>query len=155
MGLDMYLSARRFLWTSWEGAEKRTRDDDIADAIRAAMPEIGKRDPKYVEIEAAYWRKANHIHAWFVDRVQEGTDDCGHYHVERESLDQLVTLCNEVLENRDRAGELLPTQSGFFFGGTEYDEYYFRQTEYTRDTLRALLDDPALETWEFQYHSSW
>lgn len=26
--------------------------------------------------EIGYWRKANHIHKWFVDCVQDGEDDC-------------------------------------------------------------------------------
>ena len=30
-----------------------------------------------VDVTCAYWRKANQIHAWFVDNVQQGNDDCG------------------------------------------------------------------------------
>lgn len=154
MGLDMYLSARRFLWGSY-GDQPRNKDDAIADAIRAAMPEVGTHQINYVEIEALYWRKANHIHQWFVDNVQDGRDDCGHYHADREQLTALAELCDRVMADRDRASELLPTTSGFFFGGTEYDEYYFKETQRTRDEIRALLDNPDLERWEFQYHSSW
>ena len=108
MGLDMYLNARRFLWTG-RGPQHRGKDDDVADAIRAAMPEMGSMRPKYVEVEAAYLRKANHIHQWFVDHVQEGNDDCGYYHVDREQLTELADLCDKVLEDRARANELLPT----------------------------------------------
>ena len=111
--------------------------------------------PNYVTAEAAYWRKANAIHAWFVDNVQDGEDDCGHYPVYREQLAELADVCDKVLEDPSQANELLPTQSGFFFGSTEYDEWYRRNLEYTRDRIRALLDNPQLEGWEFQYHSSW
>lgn len=152
MGLDMYLEARRFVWAFEDGTG---RDAELARKIREIIPEIGDMRPNYVTAEAAYWRKANAIHQWFVNNVQEGRDDCGHYYASRAKLEELAELCNEVLQDRDRAGELLPTQGGFFFGGTEYGEWYWHQVEYTRDRLRKLLDDPNLENWEFQYHSSW
>ena len=152
MGLDMYLEARRFMWSFDDGSGK---DADTVRKIREALPELGDMRVNYVTAEAAYWRKANAIHAWFVANVQDGEDDCGHYHVSREKLEELASICNEVLEDMDKADELLPTQSGFFFGSTDYDEWYQRNLEYTRDRIRALLDNPELESWEFQYHSSW
>jgi hypothetical protein len=44
-----------------------------------------------------------------------------------------------VLADRTKADELLPTEGGFFFGGTEYDEYYFQDLEYTQRRLTELL----------------
>jgi hypothetical protein len=50
------------------------------------------------------------------------------------------------------ASELLPSQSGFFFGNTEYDEYYFGDLIQTIEIIEdCLSDDDA----EFEYHSSW
>jgi hypothetical protein len=154
MGLDMYLEARRFLWTSF-GEGHRGKDDDVAAAIRATLPDMGDLKPTKVVAEAAYWRKANHIHKWFVDNVQEGNDDCGYYNVGREQLTELADLCHEVMEDQERAGELLPTADGFFFGVTKYGEYYYEQTAYTRDRIRELLGNEDLNSWEFYYHSSW
>lgn len=49
------------------------------------------------------------------------------------------------------AQKLLPTTSGFFFGSTEYDQWYLRDLEYTRDVLeRAVLYDG-----EFYYEADW
>jgi len=152
MGLDMYLEARRFLWSFDDGTGK---DAETVRKLREIMPELGDMRPNYVTAEAAYWRKANAIHRWFVENVQEGEDDCGHYHVSREQLADLATLCDDILQGRATAEEDLPTQSGFFFGGTDYDDWYRRNLEYTRDRIRALLNNPELEGWEFQYHSSW
>lgn len=45
------------------------------------------------------WRKANHIHNWFVENVQGGTDDCGIYVVTEEDLLLLNELCKEVLDS--------------------------------------------------------
>lgn len=152
MGLDMYLEARRFMWVFDDGTG---RDAEAARKIREALPELGDMKPNYVTAEAAYWRKANAVHRWFVNNVQDGEDDCGHYPVGREQLAELANICDEVLKDPGRASELLPTQSGFFFGGTDYDEWYQRNLTYTRDRLRELLARPELEGWEFQYHSSW
>ena len=47
--------------------------------------------------EVGYWRKANQIHKWFVDNVQDGVDDCGEYKVTKEQLIETVTKeYNEV-----------------------------------------------------------
>lgn len=45
----------------------------------------------------ADWRKANHIHNWFVKNVQDGNDNCGTYEVTKDKLEELLTICNEVL----------------------------------------------------------
>lgn len=172
MGLDMYLFATRFL--GWNEEEKR-----IATAIGKIIPfpsenvidlpsvkqigSLAEQDPVVNELEAvcverviykvAYWRKANAIHQWFVDNVQSGEDDCRPHELSSEKLSELVDLCKKVLENRDQAPELLPTQSGFFFGGTEYDEWYFKDLENTVKMLTPLLS--VTGSWYFEYQSSW
>ena len=49
-----------------------------------------------VEEEVMSWRKANHIHAWFVDNVQNGQDDCKPHYVPVEALRELLDICEEV-----------------------------------------------------------
>lgn len=46
--------------------------------------------------EVAYWRKANAIHAWFVDNVQDGIDECEESPVSREKLNELLSLCRKI-----------------------------------------------------------
>ena len=53
--------------------------------------------------QIAYWRKANMIHKWFVDNVQDGEDDCREYYVSREQLALLVETCKEVLKSLDNS----------------------------------------------------
>lgn len=61
-----------------------------------------------IEEEAAYWRKANQIHNWFVENVQEGVDDCGTYYVEIEKLQELVDLCKKVItESKLEDGKII------------------------------------------------
>ena len=146
MGLDMYLSAKRYVWFN--------EADAISQDIAHHFPEIGDKKVKEIIVEAAYWRKANAIHKWFVDNVQEGVDDCGNYEVSREQLQELLTLIETALTDRENAGKMLPTASGFFFGSTDYDDWYFEDLANTVEMLKPLLD-PKWEKWDFEYHSSW
>ena len=109
--------------------------------------------------EAAYWRKANAVHRWFVENVQNNEDECKPYIVTREQLEDLVEDCMLVLSNRDDIElieQVLPTASGFFFGGTQYDDWYFENVSYTVDKLKEVLENPSYdENTEFVYQSSW
>jgi hypothetical protein len=105
--------------------------------------------------EVAYWRKANHIHKWFVDNVQGGVDDCGAYKVTQEQLIQLHNTCNEVLNNPNLAEQLLPTQPGFFFGGTDYYEWYYNDLRNTVQIIDEILEYKSYCLDDLYYSSSW
>lgn len=180
MGLDMYLYRKVFVGAHWEHRK-------ITGTIE--IYENGKEIPVNFEAiyevveQAAYWRKANAIHKWFVDNVQDGEDDCGEYYVPRPKLHELLKLVNKVLdgsklvdgivtngarleegewkpnfeagrhlEDNSLAHELLPVQEGFFFGSTDYDQWYWEDLKYTKETLTKLLNE---EGGDFYYHSSW
>jgi hypothetical protein len=143
MGLDMYLHAKRSLWDA---------DKDTKDKIAEALPEI-KAEVQAIIVEAAYWRKANAIHKWFVDKVQGSVDDCKEYNVTLEQLQDLVALCKEVLSNKEKALKLLPPSKGFFFGSNETDDWYWESLENTIEQLETCLSWPL--DWDFTYHSSW
>lgn len=146
MGLDMYLNAKRFLWHT---------EDDLADNLKRNFPDL----PEYIRIkevtiEAMYWRKANAIHKWFVDRVQGGEDNCSEYEVTLEQLEQLLAVIEEVLDNPDRAGELLPPQEGFFFGSRDMDDWYWEDLKQTQSKLQELFTR-SWSGWDFYYRASW
>lgn len=47
-----------------------------------------------------YWRKANQIHNWFVENIQDGVDDCNyHREVTENDLLELLYVCQTVLNN--------------------------------------------------------
>ena len=69
-----------------------------------------------------------------------------------DKLKELVDILKQIKEDHSKAEELLPTQSGFFFGGTEYDEWYFKDVEEALDILENLVEERG---GEFYYHSSW
>jgi hypothetical protein len=49
----------------------------------------------------------------------------------------------------------LPTQAGFFFGGTEYDESYFEGIQDTINILQKVLEETDFEESVITYRSSW
>ena len=79
MGLSMYLSKSTYV-------EKVTMNNKTKKDIK---PE---RVSEIIE-DVMYWRKANHIHTWFVENCQDGEDNCERAHVSRDQLDELATLC--------------------------------------------------------------
>lgn len=108
-----------------------------------------------ITIPLGYWRKANQLHRWFINTVQGGRDECQRAEVSREQLFELRKLLKSVLANRDQAPELMPTQKGFFFGDTEYDDDYFDDLAHTLDILDRICDHGLTEKTRIYYHSSW
>jgi len=101
-----------------------------------------------VDFQVGYWRKANAIHNWFVENVQDGVDECQEVHVPWEKLQELKALCRRVLDTKNPIG-LEPTP-GFFFGSTEVDEYYFQDIDDTLDILDKLDEEET-----YYYQASW
>ena len=104
---------------------------------------------------AVYWRKVNAIHEWFVNQIQDGVDECQLSRpVHGEELAELIDRCQQVIQTPLLAAKLLPTQSGFFFGSVDYDEYYI---EDLKETVRRLME--VFETYPkplvLRYQSSW
>ena len=136
--------------------------------------------------EIAYWRKANQIHNWFVNNVQNKNDDCRTYNVSEQKLTDLLNTCKlvsmscnlikgkvergqefkdgklvpiigdgMVIEDKTVAEKLLPTQSGFFFGSTQYDEWYLETIQDTINQIDQILDTTDFDTECILYHASW
>lgn len=95
----------------------------------------------YLFTELAYFSKCNQIHGYLVDKFQEGNDDLRFSNpIFLSDLKDLLLVCREVLSNHDKAEELLPTRKGFFYGGHEYDEFYFKKLQHVFDKLNYIVD---------------
>jgi len=145
MGLDMYLTARQMAFNGFKNQELYNK---LVQEAPFAL------DTAVLEVNVAYWRKANQIHKWFVDHVQNGVDNCEEYYVSREQLQLLLDTCKIVLIDKEEAKTLLPRQEGFFFGSYEYDEYYWSDIQDTIEQLEKILTEYP-EEWSFKYMSSW
>lgn len=95
-----------------------------------------------IEEEVAYYRKCNFLIPFFEEMSKLRVENCTFLIINKEWVEELQRRCKEVLslvdqsklekddykipeEAIEKAQELLPTQEGFFFGDTDYDEYYF------------------------------
>lgn len=154
MGLDMYLYASRYTSDAdWRGEDDRKVFKDILKAVDGEKFVDTDLPSVTVDLKVGYWRKANQIHNWFVQNVQSGEDNCAEYYVDRDKLIELRDICKTVLAEKDKADEVLPPQSGFFFGSTEIDEWYWQDIESTIEIIDKCLEMD--DKWCFKYQSSW
>jgi len=183
MGLDMFLSSKLYIGANHEhnkvsGKIELTRDGQPLDIDLSRL-----REMVFAE---AYWRKANAIHKWFVDNVQEGVDKCQESYVSEEQLIDLRDTCQQVLDrsklvkgqvqngyifkdgetipnleegellaDTSLAEELLPTTSGFFFGSTEYSQWYIQDLRDTVEQIDAVLKRNEDKEVSYYYQASW
>lgn len=155
MGLDMYLYANDYI-SGWSHSkiEAQERFRAVAGALGIKPEWVAEGSPHIdVKIAVAYWRKANAIHAWFVDNVQDGKDECQEAYVSKHDLEMLHAKCKFALETRNP--NILPPRSGFFFGSTDVNQYYWSDLEDTVKMLDKILTNPRWDESSFYYQSSW
>ena len=77
--------------------------------------------------------------------------------ITKDDVLELLDRCDRVLENHELAEELLPTVSGFFFGSTDYDEWYFEDVEAVKHYIEGELitEMEELEPNEEIYFETW
>ena len=161
----MYLSARKHVnKIDWQKLDRSEELDYAAATIpqwteivnAAGMQDIADKDDIYgvsVSVNAAYWRKVNAVHKWFVDNVQRGEDDCGEYYVSHEKLKELLATARAAYSAKDPSE--LPPQAGFFFGSYDIDEWYWAGIKDTIKQLSKLTELPDFDQLSFYYQSSW
>lgn len=157
MGLDMYLRADLYIpetvYQSNGSYVVNSTYNKIVDALdvdKNLLDGYGM----HVQVPVGYWRKANAIHRWFVEKCGNGIDECQNIFVSRTRLIQLQDTCNDVLEERDlaKADFLLPPLEGFFFGSQELDEGYWDDLQLTVTVIANAL---SIDTESYQYQASW
>ena len=116
------------------------------------------------EYTVIYWRKANQIHGWFVNRLGSDEDNCQRIPVSRDNLVKLHETCSVLLDTKsvELAKELLPPMDGFFFqaggGPAQLDEGYWLDLQHTHEELGKLLEQITEENkWNYnlEYQASW
>ena len=183
MGLDMYLegsfSTRAYIQpTDQQYADMREgkevtveKSQALIDALTAIGFEDAPIEHQYNHMTYVFpiitWRKANAIHKFFVDEVQDGNDNCERHYVSRETLQELLDRITTILDIKTpvaremKAEELLPTDNeGCFFGTEEYDDWYYKDLEDTKKTLEKVFEyEENAEAGKcfdnFYYQSSW
>ena len=155
MGLDMYLYREQY-FGGWDHSDDLDKCRGILEASK--MKAHPSCPSVTVKTCVAYWRKANSIHKWFCD-LDGGRDECQPIDVRVSDLRELRALADTVLLQPAIAQDLLPTQSGFFFGPTEYDQWYMEDMKNTVTQLDEVLADIPIDAsdWDYRfiYQASW
>jgi hypothetical protein len=172
VGLDMYLTVSEYVSRTDRSSGIRNGTTPVPNDLFTVM---AMRHPAFVdqnsfsgisvEYPAGYWRKANAVHNWFVQNVQDDRDECQKSYVGWDQLEELKKACYAVLDAQNNSlvsvGEVaievgLAPKSGFFFGSTEYDEWYFEDLRHTVEIIERLA---RVKVWEgpydIFYQASW
>ena len=157
MGLDMYLYRKEYVSTfAWTQDEKAVKEANLHSVIANHFNIDPNMGGIYVDYCVAYWRKANAIHGWFVNTLAGGVDECQPIYVSLDKLIELRELANSVVLTPAMAGDILPTQSGFFFGSSDIDEWYISDMKKTVEMLDKVISSVSPEDYPtFFYQASW
>ena len=99
----------------------------------------------------AYFRKVNFLFEFFSGSLNEDETTAV---ITRGEMEELIEKCEFVLNNRDKASEILPTCDGFFFGSLDYDDYYFESVAKVLLSFQVILEnysDDYLYIIDFSY----
>lgn len=127
--------------------EKRCLMDSKLDDLKHCVNEIIE---SFTGHEDMYYRKVNSLYAYFADRLEN--EQCL---VTRADVEDIIDRSSKVLLAHDVevSAELLPTQSGFFFGSTQYDEYYYDDIAEVHRKFTKYLEDWTDDTIGWVYFS--
>lgn len=159
MGLDInFYKAKRS-----KDNETKERLEEIRKALATEyLKSIDERNSKLINEledekekinpwnEVAYFRKVNFLIPFFGYE-----ENCSNIEIDKYQVEDLIEACNEVLEDHSKAEELLPTTDGFFFGSTEYDDWYFDDVECVKTTFESILEDFNQEEDILTMHCWW
>ena len=154
MGLDMYFYLRKYESQSkWdEKAAVLNYDEDL----KGLENYIFKRNFKSVETkyQVGYFRKFNALHSYIVKTFANGVDECQEIYLSKKDLNKLLDALKSV--SKDNASQVLPTQTGFFFGSQNYDEYYFEDVKEAIELITKMLEVMnSNNKWSACYEASW
>lgn len=163
MGLDMCLYVKKYeSCCSWSGDYEKKKVGFYPEELKEIGEQIDKNNfmSKETLYQVAYWRKSNMIHRYFIERCADGQDDCSPVYVQLKDIKDLVQLCRDVIAHPEDGPEKLPTTGGFFFGSTDYEDWYLRDLEYTVEILKPVISfmeerKEKGEDWSLEYHASW
>lgn len=137
MGLDIYMLKVKKTANEVESV----KDVDLSNAV-----------------ETAYFRKVNCLYGYFEDEMEDERLSF----VDKYDVVDIINRAESIIQKaqekpndwQEFAEDTLPTRGGFFFGSTEYDEWYLEGLEQIIDQLSSVLanwDDDSIYVIEFSY----
>lgn len=103
-----------------------------------------------------YFRKVNFLVKFFEKKGFDVPNQTP-LEIKKEDVEELLSKCEEVMQDHSKGPKLLPTMSGFLFGSTDYDNYYYEDVEAVRNYIKdeLLPEFDTLEEDEGIYFETW
>jgi hypothetical protein len=182
MGLDMYLYKKHYV-QNWEHTKPEARHTITIKKGNDVREDIKPERIVYITEQIGYWRKFNALHNWLINECAEGEDNCKEIYISSDKLFELLSTLKEVkkvignakkkkvsvqtgwssdgdtyaeievYDCDEELEQLFPTRSGFFFGSTEYDDWYKADVEKTIELIESELVD--IDKYDYCYQASW
>jgi len=167
MGLDMYLYARKYISKNDYSDRENIKVIPEYQAMESFAPKDLTKYSSFggisVTYPVGYWRKANAVHGWFVNVLADGVDECQEIPIDRSYFEILKNSCEIVISSdKDDMAEVaadhgLEPTNGFFFGGSDIDEYYIQDLKDTITIIKHIFSviPHGDHEWQFIYQASW
>ena len=156
MGLDIYFG--RANKSTYNDAVRHNKElsekidalyeKNTPESIKEAVNLRGEFEPIWEEL--LYFRKVNLLIPFF--GYKENMSDMI---IPKEKVEQLVDSCKKVLNGDGDAEDLLPTEGGFFFGRTEYDDLYTQRVMFVLKSFNDLLETFDFDKYYLIMHCWW
>lgn len=149
-------------WVEDRRTKYRSNQDFIRDAVYHRLHQMNEIYGEGQPVTMAYWRKFNALHLWMERALNNDEQTNGEMlPISLEQLAGLKVTCERVAADPTLGPTLLPTGGRFFFGSTDYDEWYVGDCIETANELDRILREE--EAWcragnrphVFHYCSSW
>lgn len=162
MGLDMYFTVRKSSYKAFHGfeAEKGVEDKtEYPENLNTFKDYILNRSFRCTETKVdyliGYFRKFNALHGYIVEHYGNGIDECQDIYLRKEDVEEMKSVLARILRDHTKAPDLMPSCSGFFFGSTEYDSYYYKDVQDAYDLFNMILDNINFDEYYLVYQASW
>lgn len=111
---------------------------------------------RHISSEVGYFRKVNFLVQFFENKGLN-VEEQKPLIIYKEDAEELLLKCEQVLKDKSKGPELLPTREGFFFGSTDYNDYYYDSvlevSKFIKDKLLPTFDE--LDSDEFITFDIW
>ena len=147
MGLDMYLEdGKGHELAYWRKANAVHRWFNN-------QKEGGLEDCERMEVSKEMLNDLKQVCDGIIEKLKQEVPSLETFFNDNEWIEKNWEAWRPSLELTKHCAEVLPTQSGFFFGSTEYGVGYFLDVKNTSDQIsKVLTEHPRCK---FKYHAWW
>lgn len=142
-----------FLWSwEWAKANQASTLAELMDVVREFYPQENEESWELLDYEGNrcrrerfYFRKVNCLYGYCADHnlIEDGEVAMLDHDAMVDVLDRAKEILAQPSKEKqlEKGEELLPTQGGFFFGNTYYNDSYLQDIEEVRNKFKGMLDE--------------